>query len=150
MLSLAGKLSEKLWQGKKGHKGHKIQEHCKSILTFIFWNYWQNLPDQILLQRTRTQGIWPDQTTQSAAEGSDWWTASKAPTEPEHNRRQTFSSFILIRVQLFFGQKQHFYPAHAYMQHKHDNITVPPSSTIAALRNRKVRERGVLEQNGSK
>lgn len=41
-----------------------------------------SLPDQILLRRKHIQRVWPDQTTQSAAEGSDWWTASKAQTEP--------------------------------------------------------------------
>lgn len=43
-----------------------------------------DLPDQILLQRTHILDVWPDQTTQVAAEGFDWWTASKAQTEPEH------------------------------------------------------------------
>lgn len=46
-----------------------------------------SLPDQILLQMTHIQGVSPDQTTQPAAEGSDWWTASKAQTEPKQKGR---------------------------------------------------------------
>lgn len=45
-----------------------------------------DLPDQIHLQRTRTQGVWPDQTAQAAAEGSDWWKASTAQTGPKHKK----------------------------------------------------------------